>query len=69
MRTVFKPMFLPTPSFICDEEKSFILRLSQNFAFVMANLLSKVVKLKFKALASKFYKWATIKASLPGNAR
>ena len=50
-----KTMFLPTSSFICDEEKSFILWLSLNFAFVVANLFSKVVKLKFKALACKFY--------------
>ena len=65
-----KPMILQSPSrLICDEEKSFILWLSQNFAFVVANLFSKVVKLKCKALASKFYKWATIKASLQGNAR
>ena len=38
-------------------------------SFVVANIFSKVVKLKCKALASKFYKWTTIKASLQGNAR
>ena len=64
-----KTMFLPTSSFICDEEKSFILWLSLNFAFVVANLFSKVVKLKYKAMASKFYKWVALKASLQGNAR